>query len=435
MKKRTIIDGNQIREVLTEPRKRVLPRDEKGEPATEATLQEFAHDYKDGTKAIVMPAEVKHAFQNYRLMRDYLKQGKAEDYVKYDQGKNGPALIVGSGPSTDDLKGIVQNWEGAILASTSQAVTIKRYGFRGRLLIAALDPLTDVQEINRIDTWQDTDAVLVSWPGMSPKIHEYWDSLNKKSYYFRAMQPDTPFLAEVLPLAYGDLITAYCLLFSCTPAAQLGLARLGGYDPLFMVGCDFGFPNNKTRFTEWYYENKKWVEKKPGPLSNIKDAILSNNGLPTQAMHIFYKRCMLCVARIDLMDVIDASNGIMTEFPKADIKDIIAKQGKGFEHLYYTKQKKKDIIEKYLATQRTYVLEFEDNKCRIVESDDYKTLMPMFLAQMGNSLKRAGQDPSKIIDVDRIMKRLFEVSGDDIGTYILEKDRIKKQEAVLKISS
>jgi hypothetical protein len=40
-------------------------------------------------------------------------------------------------------------------------------------------------------------------------------------------------------------------IFACSPPLQLFAADKLGYGTAFLFGCDFAFPDNKERFTNW----------------------------------------------------------------------------------------------------------------------------------------------------------------------------------------
>ena len=101
-----------------------------------------------------------------------------------------------------------------------------------------------------------------------------------------------------------------------------------------------------------------------------------------------------------------STEGIITELPEVEIEEMIAQQGRGFEDRYFTEQQKKDSLEKYLAAQNTYAIEFENHNMRFIESQDPLKEIPGFLAGMIKYYNAQGQDGKKMVDINKVMARI-----------------------------
>lgn len=406
---------------------------------TESDLQQSVKDYNESTRAVIEPIEIKHAvFNHKRIWDDMFETHKGFNLGSIDFGKPGPALIIGSGQSLDQAMPLLKDWKGAIFTSSSQATSLCYMG-RDPDYIVALDPRTAVSEFSYIDTWDNRDTVLIAHPCVSPVVLDFWPG---KIFYYRIMEPSSDFYTKVLTEQY-DFITLYLYLFSCAISAQLGIAKAMGYDPLFLVGCDFGAPDDIYRYTSYRWktvsmdgmipiEGGGWrrgtvemndvpkdfqlikrnleIEKSyPGTLADEK-VVIANNGVKTDAICVYYKRSIFCVARLDMNNIINTSTkGIITEFPAVEIEEVVERQGRGFQDRYFNVQQKRDNYEKYLESQHTYVVEFKNHNLRFIESKDPLKEIPGFLAGMAQYYKGVGKDPAEMLDMKKIMNRIQKV--------------------------
>jgi len=94
----------------------------------------------------------------------------------------------------------------------------------------------------------------------------------------------------------------------------------------------------KTNIIEHEDEEGKTV----GDINISREFVISDNGIPTTAEQAEYKLALLSVYKLDRPQLFDCSDGIITELPKLDIKEVVEKNGKGFEGKYRTD---KEIVE------------------------------------------------------------------------------------------
>jgi hypothetical protein len=224
-------------------------------------------------------------------------------------------------------------------------------------------------------------------------------------------------------------ITTQLLLFSCSPAAQLGILRNLGYNPIFLVGLDMGYPPpaKQQRFTWWRWrefgpEINKGKYKAGGwrwiPDPNAKppdDLIRAKNGVLSDRANMFFKRSIFAVTllethRPEAPQVLYASKGIFTEFPIVDAKEVVVKQGQGYEKLYRTAAETRSVCEHYLATQSMYVVEFDagggQKGVRFIECEDWKTTVPSYIGAMI-------QQGLQIEPIDKAMERIGQIVKDN----------------------
>lgn len=377
-----------------------------GKITEEKDVQQWATNYNKNTAEVIGPIDIQHAFMNWRTIRDEFKAGRAADLSVIADKCKGPAMLLGSGPSLDEAMPLLKDWKGAICCSTSQATTCCYYG-RSPELIVMLDSQTPLAEF-ATDAWGKNSA-LVCNPSLAPDIMAYWKG---PKFYYRQMDPSNPFYSRILPIAY-PFIQTELLLFSCTPAAQLGILRNLGYNPIFLVGLDMGFPKGARlgRFTWWRYretggelhhgkwrpKSTRWVADPPCPLPPHEGLIRARNGVLTERVHLFFKRSICAVTvlethRPDAPQIFNASKGILYDFPTVKVEDVVKQQGVGFEAMYRTNAEQRKVVEKYLVSQRMYVLNFKNSNgvegCRFFETEDWKHTLPACIEGM----KREGAD-------------------------------------------
>ncbi len=410
-----------------------------------------AQDFNPGTKDVKLPVEIKHAYFNHHFIFHDIKEGSGADLQTVNVHENVPALILGSGPTLDLMMPHLKDWKGAIFASTSQTPTCCYYGHAPEYIVA-LDPHTNLTELECVDDWKKyPNSKLITHPSISPTLVQGWQG---DRLYYRPMEPSSEFHAMHLPVAYGEVIQTYCLLFSCSPSAQVALARKMGYHPLYLAGLDFGFPDYQRRATQYYYhELEGWICDKPVAVdkddTNFKSdnpyrrLIYSDNGCCSSVMHIYYKRAFLCVANIDMSEIfkVKAFNAL-TEFPEITVEELIETQGKLPKDRYWPKEKKQKIYEDYLARFYTFALRYKDNSLTYFEctptiekhADKLPPDMQKVIADGGkitideqikrfvtnnfNTLKaqaaqvkqRTGKDAEQLLDPIKEIKRLQELN-------------------------
>jgi len=182
-----------------------------------------------------------------------------------------------------------------------------------------------------------------------------------------------------------------------------------GYSPLFLVGCDFGYPRGIDRFTSWRKpKGKKWISSPPGPISAQKTFLIeTENGVLSAALHVFYRDQMFRVIALDVPQifycVVNHIQGIITpeQMPQVDFEDVMETQGLGFTNYYRSSEEIRNSALRFLATKGMFLLQ-----CKIGHKfvgmgdwrDDLRDIVNM--ANQGN----AG------IDYDKTYKYLEELT-------------------------
>jgi hypothetical protein len=363
---------------------------------TETGYVQHSGKYNSQVATGKLPWEYRFSFFNHYTIFQEMAEGRAADVAKAKQEVPVPALVIGSGSSLDDALPLLKDWKGPIVASSAQASSILYHGFTGPLYIMVFDIWTRVDELNWMGDVTGKDITLISHPGVNPELLAAWKG---KKLYYRCMDLNNMFFSEILPKAY-DSINTSMLLFASSAAAQMSIANCLNFSPLFLVGIDFSL----VRFKKWIWdasiveghvegevtgshmaedgikvidkmdfnsatiEHGKWVCK-PDVDPIAAKPIKANNGVWTDPLQVFYKLSALTVWRIDHCQCINTSRkSIVSEMPYADLQQVIAGQGRGFEDRYISPQEIEDRVELYLAKKNNFIVRFKRGGVRAVES-------------------------------------------------------------------
>ncbi len=284
-----------------------------------------------------------------------------------------PAIIVGAGMSLEKLIPLLKDWKGAIFAPESMISTLKYYGHQPEY-ICLFDAATNAWDLF-FKGQNYKGSTLVTHPSVDPKVIECWKgnriyylmlhfskltekikqtnkSLQEIDKEVKSQLLGFDFFENILPLVY-KMIGASIMNAGCVINNAVEVANFMGFSPLFLCGVDFGFKNWVHRFPgvkkvkgRWKKDKIGYIEheengEKIGDILEGREIIISDNGIPTNDEQAEYKLALMCVYKLDKPQLIDCSDGIITELPKADIKEVVEKNGRGFEDRFRTNE---DII-------------------------------------------------------------------------------------------
>lgn len=382
---------------------------------TETEIRTDSKSYNEGTlHKQLIHEEVNSAYNHHIIVKAY-KDKRARDIAEEPHpplvnGEKIPAIIIGSGPSLDRSIGLLRNWQGGILCTTSHARTLIRYGIQPTHIVA-LDPFCVWDEIDGID-WSKTRTKLICHPGVYPSLIENWpnefilylENMGDPNSFYSSTQKRMYTVREDQGKGIRDPLFRYIIrtsfaLFACSPPLQLFAAEKLGYGTIFLCGCDFSYPDGKERFTEYtlkpeildkirkeemlpldptlYGEDEDWNsiwEKKESPLKDMdpKRIIMTSNGIPSERIHVYYKKNFMSAWRLANKTIYTTDKGALFEVPFADINKVIKKQGLKFN----TQQEWfiRKITDKYLSTVGCYVLEGDSGKLFIESSNPIEEL-------------------------------------------------------------
>ena len=224
------------------------------------------------TKEVKLNEWTSNAFENYRWIKDHPGKHLGE----FEKTKSGPCIITWSGASFDKWLLKAKDVQIPVFAGPSQAMAL-RYHKISPAFILLYDSHPGNFDYLRPDKikW---DCPIITHPSTDPHTLKmirdeiiwfqiginYHDShINDEGQTFQEFldkwKPDMQvpvswyfrdeyilFLKNTLRRAYPE-IPFRVLTTSCTPIMAMFMASLMGYDPVYMVGADNCFLDNKAR--------------------------------------------------------------------------------------------------------------------------------------------------------------------------------------------
>jgi len=376
-----------------------ITSDMKNEIPIESAYRSNSSQFNFGTMMKQQIHEEYNSAYNHQHILAMINAGRAYD-ISQEPRQHGPVFVIGSGPSLDLSIKHLKKWDGGIVCSTSQALTLMYHGIEPDYIVA-LDPFSQWDELAGVD-WSKTKAKLVAHPGVWPDLYENWP--NKVLLYRQNIGRPDSFYATTQKHMYSVrggtrdmtefklLILTELTLLACSPPLQVFVADKVGYGTVFLAGCDFGFPHNKSRFT-MYTVKRPAKAASPGNAPTIdvpieweeheslldieslraaaekeqNEVIKSDNGVYTQKIHLFYKKNFITGWRLSLKTMYTTDKGTITEIPYTSIEKVIKNKGKAKRQ---TPEYIKRVTEQYLARSGAFVIESEDGAMSFVETQN-----------------------------------------------------------------
>ncbi len=345
-------------------------------------------------------------FQHIR--REFLEE-KHLDYALFRHRKKykGPAMIVGAGPSFDQAAPLLTKWKAPIFVPESMAHTCAYYG-RDPEFIGLYDAHPAAWD-NFFEGYDFSKSTLLTHPAVSekaiklfpgPRIYYtmmhipepdysvFHPNMEIKEMYeiVKQQQFSSDFFEAVVPILYPYIATTI-LNAGCVVNNLIQCAHFMGYDPLVLCGVDFGYADGYERCTGWHMTDGKWIEKPKTKIENIgREMKVSENGIATSEEQIEYKIAMMAVYKTDKPNLIDCSNGIVTELPKYPVKEVIKKRARGYKKVY--DGEKETIALEFLEKMDNLSKEHRANSKKgleLVETEN-KNDVPVEVVQLDESI-------------------------------------------------
>ena len=319
-----------------------------------------------GILASWLPKWVWSTASNFNLIRKEFESGKNYDLAAYKDRYKGPAVIVGAGPSLTKHLPIVKDCKIPFFVPETMAsplmyngrqpeyiaaydgnrakVFLEHYNWKGSVLLT--HPAVDSTFL-RWWKWKKLYYLMMHIPRVeTSKIKGDWN-INELVEYVQEQSYGAEFFSSTNPLLF-PYITARILNAGCVVNNMIQAAKFMGYSPLFMLGCDFGYPNNILRTgsykipwrfplePKWFWKRRWSVDEQVNIDSEDRPKHLADNGIVTTEEQVEYKIALMSVYKIDRPQLLDCSEGIISELPKVDFREVVKRDGKGFEKQYRT---------------------------------------------------------------------------------------------------
>lgn len=258
------------------------------------------------------------------------------DFSTLPQGR-GPAVVLGSGPSLEKAitgpRPALSRWMGTVFFSPSHFVALDAMGrfaipYPLRSYMVAVD--TGLGNVEKM-IGPPQVATLITTPCVDPEMLEAWHG--PKKYFLMDEQRILDIQLTLFPYIKTTILNA-----TSVSTESVVIADMLGYSPIFLVGCDFGFPNEEYRFGGYKYEGRFHHSKLPvARIDTSSPNFFQEEGVWTRHSEVWSKIALLCKWKQNRAHIIDCSNGILREFPKMDFEDVVnnqdVKEAKGLEFL------------------------------------------------------------------------------------------------------
>lgn len=354
---------------------------------TESELRTKSDQYNAATAITMGYQEIRNSAENWQTIMRLYKEGRAKDLNEEPKKLLEPVFITGSGPSFDDNVEKLKDWKGGIISHYSQAPTLMYHGIEPDYIVA-LDAICNWEGLRGVD-WSKTKTKLVLHPGMWPSLVENWP--NELLFYRQNVGKPDAFSVNEQKIMYTErlgtledalasrvamkpLIQTELTMFACTPPAQLFVAQVLQYGPVFLCGVDFAYHGGKLRMTNYERDtpNDEWVKKEYPRLPDIQ-YITTNNGLETEQLHLYYKKNFISACRLSMQRVFTTDHGAIEEVPYVDIDKVIAKQGRGTKW-DIAPESRKLTYERYLASLSCFVVNFAEGSSFVEVQDPIRDI-------------------------------------------------------------
>jgi hypothetical protein len=304
--------------------------------------------YNKASEDFIISSEVVNSYKNYKTIIDYFaveKKGNIEP-----GSANCPCVVIGSGSSLNDFIPYLGSWIRPVICTASHFNIINYHTTDSAIIhTLVLDARTKKAQFDYRATSNLFKNSIITHPGVLPEIL----TIPVDKYFFRCTTPNKALTAPI-DAAY-DFIKTEIPMFSCSISAQIAIAQIMGYSPIYLVGCDL----SAERFTdiEFSAEKMQFVDKHY-PLPDERQIVTADNGVKTERIQLFYKRSVLMQILASNAPVINCSKkSIITEIPYLSMERISHKQHeKKPTAAIPTERELIERIEPYLAKNNTYMI-------------------------------------------------------------------------------
>ncbi len=297
-------------------------------PADEAGVGQMHEHFAASWQARNLGLESENAFEHYHLFKGI----PTEDSISSGTLRAPkPAIIIGSGPSADQIIPHLKGWKGGVFCSTSHITTLAKYGV-APTVFASPDPVGNMDEFAMPDVEMQKmvdESIMAAAPIQPIDYTKFWKG---RRHWFLIFDPTKEWYSHILQPRFA-WIKDILLPFSANLPALLSIAQYLNYSPIYLTGADF----SGTRFTQWRYHKDKWEESK-GELPPEGHRMNNYHGNATSPNMMWAWRGMMCVSRINAevrhgnkwhIYNCGKESALHGTFPYADPSWLLRKNGRG----------------------------------------------------------------------------------------------------------
>lgn len=315
-----------------------------------------------------------HPFWVMNMCRTYhtierIFQSRNADISQLPRKDGEPVLILGSGPSLDDMRPYIKDWKGDIICSTSQLQWLSSLKRNPTYIFLIDSDPTMNYLISGYEPEPDQPCPkFITHPCIQREAIEAWNRLDD-IYFFRMLDPGDELFTKFLPMAYQTIpmppkedsrgVRTYIMNSGNVMNTMMVFSGDRGYSPVFLCGYDLGYPAGKDgvpqyRFTDYEKKDGEWVAKPSPPVPQNRQFRPSHNGVLTDELCLFYKYSTMILYGMASPGVLSCSRGIVDEIPYVSPEAVVRQQGKGF--VVRKPEEAYKVAQEYLRHRKIYIL-------------------------------------------------------------------------------
>ena len=307
------------------------------------------HRFNQNVRRGLMANWVYNAAENRHLIADEFRSGKDLDLRGLGTlSSPQPAIVVGSGPSLDQIAPMLPMWKGAIFCSPSH-VHILDAVHRHPEYLVAIDSSSDVaQKMSGVEYYK---TLLITHPSIDPQVLTAWG--NRQKRYF--LMKENGEWSDTLPIAY-PWIESRIPNFGCVANTCIFIAHSLGYSPIFLAGVEFAFNDGVESFSRPNRIGSNWYKpEEPKKVDASKPWFTTENGVITSNTNIFYKSVFMANWKMFGMKLVTMAPGILKEVPYADPETVIKAQGQmDPDQPYLSQERIAEMVDAYTIPHGMY---------------------------------------------------------------------------------
>ena len=311
-----------------------------------------------------------YSYTNWPFIKEIYENDKENFHDAWKWPKLGipePCLVVASGPSQEKLLPLMKGWQWTIMSTPSRAQAVHHVLGREPDWIVACDAgevtLRELAaEGRRRDmtkkganigqpSWRAKPyktAKLMLHPCCHPALLDYWQA-HERMWWFRETHPKLSLCTDTLPLQY-DFINTSVPMGGDVISSIIQLADYFGYEPIFIVGLDYGFPYGKLGSARISWRSGKGfypIEASPIVLKTATRRC--DDGCRTSEVLLGYKQSFMATWYIDQPPIclVGPYEGTLYEAPQLPAGRIM----EIFNHPHYNYRKAYEVWRPWLKEQ------------------------------------------------------------------------------------
>jgi hypothetical protein len=310
---------------------------------------------KQAWQQINLMMETRNAAENYHILHEMKAEGRLKCLSDCPKAGGKAAIITGSGMSLYNFLPIASKWKGAIFCSSSHLSTYIKYGVHPTYVLS-VDPRVALGDEFGAPPGELDETSYIAHVSCPQEYFRRWREYSKgMTYVYRILEPSYPWYTKHLPAIYPWIKVAL-LPFIDSVASQMQVAARLGYNPLYLIGCDYG----GNRFNMWEYLKGEWhfVDNS----KHIVTAFKGPGGLDCDDQLLYASRGALIGAYLQMMNE-DRNTHVYQMSMPSNIVEL------PYRSLEYTLDHQDDVEEPWKEKYRKHYI--HQIEARLAISDTY----------------------------------------------------------------